>query len=341
MSAAVAGPLVSIGLPVYNGERYLAETLESILAQRYPHLDVVISDNASTDATAAICARYVRRDPRLRYSRVARNAGAAANFNRCFALSRGELFTWWMADDLRESDAVQRCVAALMAQPEAPLAYSLARCVGPDGATLHHYETALFHRPWSPDPVEQFVQLGEEFMYSGGATAAIYVAGVMRAAALRRTRLHGAFIASDWTLLAELALLGPWLELPEPLLSIRAHAGSSSLGQDRLRHDRRQQFFDPRTRGSLRVFLSRCRRYAEYWAVVLRSDLGAPRKLRLLAYVTAMNARRARRNLGRWAGRPRYLTGPERAAALPAGLLTPPSASAFDHSRAGSFKGAG
>ncbi len=87
-------PRVSIGLPVFNGERYLARAIDSILAQDFRDLELVVCDNASTDRTAEICAAYARRDPRVRYHRNPRNLGAGPNYDRCFHLARGEYFKW-------------------------------------------------------------------------------------------------------------------------------------------------------------------------------------------------------------------------------------------------------
>jgi glycosyltransferase involved in cell wall biosynthesis len=92
--------LVSVGIPVYNGERYIAAALDSVLAQDYPHVEIVISDNASTDRTRAICKQYARRDPRIRYRRNQQNLGASANFKKVAKLARGEYFTWLAADDV-------------------------------------------------------------------------------------------------------------------------------------------------------------------------------------------------------------------------------------------------
>jgi hypothetical protein len=93
-------PLVSIGLPTYNGAHYLAEALASALAQEYAPIEVVISDDGSTDQTDAICRRFAESDPRVRYTRRARNIGAVANFRQVLAMSRGEYFTWLGQDDI-------------------------------------------------------------------------------------------------------------------------------------------------------------------------------------------------------------------------------------------------
>ena len=93
-------PRVSIGMPVYNGEKYLEEAIQSILAQTYSDFELVISDNASTDKTQEICLEYAARDSRVRYHRNEKNLGAAPNYNRTFELSTGQYFKWADYDDL-------------------------------------------------------------------------------------------------------------------------------------------------------------------------------------------------------------------------------------------------
>ena len=99
MDVSVERPLVTVGLPVYNGERYLAEALEAALAQDLDDLEVVVCDNASEDSTREIALDYVARDRRVRYHRNERNLGLARNFNRVFELSRGKYFKWTAHDD--------------------------------------------------------------------------------------------------------------------------------------------------------------------------------------------------------------------------------------------------
>ena len=105
-------PKVSIGLPVYNGERYLREALDSILGQTFRDFELIICDNASTDETAAICADYAARDPRIRYHRQTHNIGATANFNHTFELARGAYFKWAAHDDVLAPTWLEKCVAS-------------------------------------------------------------------------------------------------------------------------------------------------------------------------------------------------------------------------------------
>ncbi len=295
-------PAISIGMPIYNGEPFLAAALDAILAQTRGDWELILRDNASTDLTATICRAYAARDPRIRYERAPRNEGAARNHNRVFALARAPYFKWWAADDVAHPTLLARCAAALDADPGAALAYALAERIDAAGAVVHRYEEALAHGPWAPAPAARFRALSEEFMHSSGVTAPLYFYGLIRAAALRRTRLHGAYIAADWILDLELALAGRFVEIPDFLIGIREHAGSSSLGVDRSRPDRVQAFFDPRGRGRARVWASRARRYPEHAVAVLRAGLPPRDKAALLAYVAGTLARRAGRNL---APRPR------------------------------------
>jgi len=117
--SAARQPLLSIGLPVHNGANFLAETLRSIASQTFTDFELIIADNASTDATASICLEFARLDPRVRYVRHPENVGAAANFNLVLELARAPLFKWHAHDDQLEPDFLERSVVALTADPAA------------------------------------------------------------------------------------------------------------------------------------------------------------------------------------------------------------------------------
>jgi len=108
-----AAPRLSVGLPVYNGENYLAESIEALLGQSYENFELIISDNASTDSTADICRHYEKLESRIRYVRQPRNIGAAPNHNYVIGQARGELFKWASHDDLYARDLLKRCIDAL------------------------------------------------------------------------------------------------------------------------------------------------------------------------------------------------------------------------------------
>jgi glycosyltransferase involved in cell wall biosynthesis len=201
-------PRLSVGLPVYNGEDYLAGSLEALLAQTYQDFELIISDNASTDATHDICMRYAT-DPRIRYVRQPTNVGAAENHNIVVRLARGELFKWVGHDDLYDPDLLRLCVAALDEHPDVVLASCWSGTIDVTGAptgTLTRYPADTD----SPRAPERF--RGVLFAVGGDDDY-----GVMRTAVLRRTALTGSHYHSDRTLVAELALYGRFHRVPETL----------------------------------------------------------------------------------------------------------------------------
>lgn len=113
LSAPDRKPTVSIGMPVYNGSKYIREALDSLLAQTFADFELIISDNASTDATQSICEEYERRDPRVRYVRQAENKGAVANFQFVLDQAHGELFMWAAYDDLWAPDFLMDAMTLL------------------------------------------------------------------------------------------------------------------------------------------------------------------------------------------------------------------------------------
>jgi hypothetical protein len=123
-------PLVTVGMPVFNAERSVRQALDSIVAQDYANVEVILSDNASTDGTPAICEEYTARDPRVRYTRQPANRGANWNFNHVFEAARGEYFVWAAADDWRGPSFLTTCVKALERDPSAVLCASGAVSVG-------------------------------------------------------------------------------------------------------------------------------------------------------------------------------------------------------------------
>ena len=97
-------PVLSIGMPVYNGEKYIREAIDSILAQTLTNFELIISDNASVDGTAIICEAYAKIDKRIRYIRQQENIGAFANFKFVLDNAQGKYFKWQSSDDYVSSD---------------------------------------------------------------------------------------------------------------------------------------------------------------------------------------------------------------------------------------------
>lgn len=213
-----ASPVV-LGLPVYNGARYVAEAISSLCAQTYQDFVLVVSDNASTDGTEEICRDLAAHDSRIHYVRQHSNIGAIANFNGTFDLARRyrpTFFRWCAHDDVCAPRLLERCLTALDADPDAVLAYPATTLIDEDGNELVGLadETA---RASSADPAERFrdVLLNEVWCFP--------IFGVMRAALLDRAGLLLPFASADKVLLAKLALMAPFAHVPEVLFLRRAH----------------------------------------------------------------------------------------------------------------------
>ncbi len=211
-------PRVSIGLPVFNGANYVGQALDSILRQTFEDFELIISDNASTDDTPAICQSYAARDRRIRYVRSDRNRGASPNWNHTFELASGDYFKWAAHDDVLHPEYLARTVAVMDAKPEVVLCQSLVEQIDAAGHPLSIYDSSLTGAG-SPAAADRFATL----VLQSHTCTELY--GLIRRAALRRTRLHGAYHGGDRALLAELALCGRFVQIREPLLQVRDHPG--------------------------------------------------------------------------------------------------------------------
>lgn len=207
-------PLVSVGLPVYNGERYLRQALDAMLAQDLEDFELIVSDNASEDATAEIVKEYAAADPRVRYYRNDRNLGLTRNFNRVFELSTGKYFKWTAHDDWHPPQTLRACTEALEGDPSAVLCATAVAVIDEDGTVLEEWHPSVDLRV--PEPHLRLRRL----LWSMGETHPLF--GVIRADALRRTPLYRPFMGADRVLLAQLALMGPWWQLPEVMHHYRA-----------------------------------------------------------------------------------------------------------------------
>ena len=216
-------PRVSIGMPVYNGERYLQQALDSILSQTFADFELIISDNASTDATQEICSAYAVKDRRIRYHRSERNVGAGPNHNRTIELANGEYFKWAHYDDVWGPELLARCVEVLDRYPTVVLCYAATKIIDENGAFVRDLKDGLDLRAVSP--VDRYRAFHKRYRRQT-ATGHIFL-GLMRLETLKRTRQHDSIFSADIVLLAELALLGEFHEITEPLFFRRVHPGSS------------------------------------------------------------------------------------------------------------------
>jgi glycosyltransferase involved in cell wall biosynthesis len=212
-------PVVSIGLPVYNGAVYLPTALDALLAQDFADFELIVSDNGSTDRSPEICAEYARRDPRVRFVRNATNIGAAANFNRTAELALGRYFMWAADDDLWDPRFVGCCVAALEAHPDAILAATSLRFIDEAGATID-LDYGIYDNPDLSS--RSLVHRVRRLLRRGGWYLSY---GLIRTDALRRTSLFENVYGPDVVVALELALQGPFVKVPEILYWYRQFGG--------------------------------------------------------------------------------------------------------------------
>ena len=269
-------PRVTIGIPVYNGEKYLRNTIESVLAQTFGDFELIISDNASTDSTASIALKYVAKDERVRYHRNKRNVGAARNHNVLVEMARGEFFKWLASDDVIAPEFLAGTVAALDAEPLAVLAYTRGAGIDEQGAIIKYaqHPVALVEQL---DPVKRFRLFRERSGFS--AWPMLYIFALMRTEVLRSTRLQGSFMGSDNSVIYEMLFRGLFVEVPQPLCFFRQHAGSfSTFAND---NKARAKFFNGHG-GRLNALVGYKRLYLEYVIDLWRAPLGPVHKLGLL-----------------------------------------------------------
>ncbi|HEY0798915.1 MAG TPA: glycosyltransferase, partial [Candidatus Baltobacteraceae bacterium] len=260
----VQAPVVTVGLPIYNGAKFVREAIESILAQTFTDFELVISDNAPTHDTYSICEAYAVKDARVRLYRNAQNMGATYNYNRVFHLARGRYFRHAAHDDLIAPTNLERCVAVLEANPDVVLAYPRMQTIDEHGAVIQSYQDSLDLR--DRDPVRRWAHF-HQLINDGAMCDPVF--GLFRCSMLEQTPLLGNFISADMVLLADAALHGEIHEVPEFLFFERWHAGSSVNANPTLQD--RAAWFSPANRGKLVNYLPQWIWLIEYLHAIDRS----------------------------------------------------------------------
>jgi glycosyltransferase involved in cell wall biosynthesis len=248
-----AVPKLSIGLPVYNGAKYLKAAIETHLAQSFKDFELIICDNASIDETGNICQHYVSSDQRVRYYRNSENHGAVWNFNRCFELARGEYFKLSAHDDLLEPTFCEKCIEVLDANPDVVLCHSLSKVVDDNLNCLAVYDPSVL----ATDKPKATRRFGARLR--GGRCIEVF--GVIRSSALRSVRPFLPFVGCDRALLAELAVEGRFATVQEYLFLNGEHPQrSTQLG---LRQLQRLGFYPVKNGAKMHPVRSLFRAYGD------------------------------------------------------------------------------
>jgi glycosyltransferase involved in cell wall biosynthesis len=217
-------PKLSIGFPVYNGEKYMREALDSILRQDFADFELNISDNGSTDRTPWICEEYARQDSRVKVYRSSQNLGATWNFNRVVELANGTFFKWAFYDDVCCPGLFRKCIEEFdRADSDVVLVYPQTEFMDAGGAVYVPTESPKWDRVATSAKYPHRRLARVIWLLAHGQA----MFGVIRMAALKQTRPAG-IVAMDWIKIAELSLLGRSIELPEPLIRVRVHEANST-----------------------------------------------------------------------------------------------------------------
>lgn len=262
-------PIISIGVPVYNGSRFLRHALESLLGQSFSDIELIISDNASTDDTEDICRGFAMRDARIRYVRQKVNIGAMRNWNFVAKQARGQYFKWSSANDYCAPDMLAHCVAAMKPDPRIVLCFPRTCLVDQETGSLTEYEEDI--ELMEDSPYERFRKIRRTLKLNNA------MLGLIRTDSLLRTRLNRVYPGGDMVLMAELALSGRFLLLPEISLYRRVGQETSS---NRLNPEEESVWLDPlRTSTSRSPLLSL---HLGYIGTALRAPINFSEKLKTL-----------------------------------------------------------
>ena len=266
-------PLASAGIPVFQGENFLEETLQSLRKQDYTNMEILVCDNASTDMTVSIVKSHANEDARIRLIVNETNIGAAENYNKVFRESLGKYFAWNAHDDLSSPDFFASAVDALESNQDAVVAIPTTFRVSVNGEKLQTFP--IPQDVFSPHPHVRF-------RAAARAHPEVIVFGLFRSDAVARTELHGHFSGSDRNFVAEIMLHGPAVMAGTSEFYLREHPNRSvrtyrRRGKNRFTHAR-DAWYAPERKG--RIVFPSWRRLGGYIKSVRRTKLGAGESLR-------------------------------------------------------------
>jgi glycosyltransferase involved in cell wall biosynthesis len=271
---------VAIGLPVRNGERYLADAIGSVLSQSFGDFRLIICDNASDDATEEICREFAAADPRVTYYRHAHNIGAAPNFNFAFRCAPSRYFKWMAHDDVIGPDFLRACYERMEEDPGLSLCTTLPVMIDGRGRINGTYDHQI--PLCDPTPSGRFMRM----LWVDHFTE---IWGLMRSEDILQTRLFGSYVGADRTFLAEILLRGGIEYAPDFQLYRRHHpdcfCNAIQNNRDRLR------WFDPRSRTP--ACLAGPVKLSRYLEAINRAPISAGEKTRCVSAMWSWGLKRA------------------------------------------------
>lgn len=274
MNMADNKPLVSIGMPTYNRDRWLPRSIESLSNQTYENIELIICDNASTDHTYETCQEYLKKDPRIRYYRNDTNIGMIANTNRAFSLSQGKYLVLTGDDDTYEPGFIEECMIILEENPEVVLATPLSDFPDKADGIIALKNVVDFFNTQGKRAYARAVKVLRDTTEG----RAHLICGLIRREALSRTTMVRAdVIKPDRILLMELALLGEF----RVINTVLRHSGDVAerrKGPD----DKRSEWYDPAKGRKLRT--REAKDLSEICLLIRKSNLNDWEKFRLLLH---------------------------------------------------------
>jgi glycosyltransferase involved in cell wall biosynthesis len=273
-------PRVSVCLPVYNGEKYVGESIQSVLNQTFDDLELIISDNASVDQTSEICKEFASKDSRVRYSRLKNNCGLAKNHNRAFMEAAGQYLMWVGHDDVLAKEYIRKCIEPLEKNSDVVICFSNTSYVDEKGTLLRRIDQE------NPGIAETTSKRFQCTLYAHIGEVAY---GLMKRETVKQTGLHQSFANSDRVLIAEMALRGRFSLIPDCLFARRVHPEKVTMTRD-LRT--RTLIFDPSRRGD--ILVPELELFTALWGAINHAEL--PLLERLLCYKHLLGWIHLRRN---------------------------------------------
>lgn len=206
-------PKVSIGMPAYNSAKWIGSTIDSILNQSYKNIELIISDNASTDNTQKLCEEIAKKDSRVKYYRNESNIGVSENFNAVFKYATGEYFKWTSSSDLLKETFIEKCLNVLQMREDVVLV-----CPGTllftdqlDDAEEYDFDVTIEDER----PSDRFIHYLKDVKLNN------IMNGLVRSDVLALTSLYKKYLSADVNMIAELTLYGKLVTLPEFLFCRR------------------------------------------------------------------------------------------------------------------------
>jgi glycosyltransferase involved in cell wall biosynthesis len=271
---------VIIGLPVYNGANYISRALDSTLAQTFTDFRIIISDNASTDATEEICREYLKKDSRITYYRQSENLGAAPNHNFVFQQQESTYFKWSAHDDMLEPDYLRQCVELLDGDPTLAIAHSPAYEIDPQDNKTGTYDYDI--RLDGKRPRDRFWRI----LWVRHFTEPF---ALMRSDFIKKTKLYGSFVGSDRNITAEMLLQGNIAYTEEHLFCRRSHPESYMASI----HDNptKLKWFDTKAKNP--ILPKGITIFQEYLSAIMRFPLSTEEKIACIGILTEWAIRRS------------------------------------------------